>query len=482
MRFTTLSFLLFFITVYLINWSLRERGRIYLIVLSSIVFYAAWSVGFAFHFVGTVLINYYLIKLLHKKPSKGILTLLLVFDIGNLFLFKYFYLFIQAIFDLTGVTGFDPKVFNASLFGVTGAHSIVLPLAISFYTFQLVAYAVDVYRGQIQEEAPLMRFLAFILFFPQLVAGPIMRHSDFFHQLDNIRPDEKKMQAGMYLLMLGLIKKVVIADNLMAALNPIYQDPLTYDWLSNFNATSAFVLAIFCDFSGYTDIARGLGKLLGLNLPENFYGPLLSRSFREFWQTWHITLSTWMRDYLYIPLGGSRTGEFRNVSTSVFTMVLAGLWHGASYNFFLWGLMHGGILTAERYIRRGYKALVPPNPDAPPRSFKMEVLVSVPKTAFTYLFFCFVGIPFNSPNISTTWKMFGQILTADPGKMKSPDNDFMAGMVIIVLLLNAIQRWKYIPRWSRPVRYVLLGLMGFLTVYLLGRFAPEGLEFIYFQF
>ena len=444
--------------------------------------------GFAFHFVGIVLLNYVFVKLLHKKKSKLILAAILVIDVSNLFLFKYFYLFLQSLHDVSGLKIFHHQFFNTWLESILGAHSIVLPLAISFYTFQLIAYVVDVYRGQILRESPLIEFMAFILFFPQLIAGPIMRHSDFFYQIDNIKPDQDKMQTGLFLLMLGIIKKVIIADNIMPLITDVYIRPGYYDWFSNLNAASGFVLLIYCDFSGYTDIARGLGKLLGLDLPENFRGPYLSASFREFWQRWHITLSTWMRDYLYIPMGGSRTTPIRNNFITISTIILAGLWHGASYKFLVWGLMHGVTLVIERQIRKIKNKFFPPpdksdvNP-APPE--KVDLLIAALKRTtmviITYFFTIIIAIPFFSPGLGETWLMIKHIFVLGDG-VKSIHNEFLGKMLVVTLFLNYLQTRRTWPAISRKWKYVLLTIFGLFTVFLLGNYSPESQEFIYFQF
>ncbi|MDH5654694.1 MAG: MBOAT family protein, partial [Spirochaetia bacterium] len=292
MLFTTLSFFLFFGAVYAVYWTLRDRARIYFLIFASIVFYAAWSAAFAVHFFLITALNYYLIQLMNKNKNKTIFTFILIIDAANLFFFKYFYLFLETLYLASGgETLFQRKIFDGWLFQNFSLPEITLPLAISFYTFQLIAFASDTYRGKIEEKIPFSKFILFIMFFPQLVAGPIMRHSDFFPQLEKWIPDRKKTTAGMFLLMQGLLKKTVFADNMQPLYQDIYSHPEKYDWISNLAAPAAFAVHVYCDFSGYTDIARGLGNLLGIDLPENFRGPYLARSQQELWRRWHITLS-----------------------------------------------------------------------------------------------------------------------------------------------------------------------------------------------
>ena len=500
MRFTTLTFIVFFILFYLIYWSLKGRSRLALIVLSSLVFYAAWSVYFAMHFFIVVLINYYFVGKLHENRSRVWLSTILIIDTANLFLFKYFYLFLEFLHDISGIQLFDKSVFNAGLEETLGIHQIFLPLAISFYTFQLMAYVTDVYRGHIEERTQLLDFCAFILFFPQLVAGPIMRHSDFFYQLKDIRPDPAQSRDGMYLVLQGITKKVLIADNLIAVVNPIYAAPWNYDGPTNFMAVVGFAARVYCDFSGYTDIARGLGKMLGLNLPENFRGPYLSTSLREFWTRWHISLSTWMRDYLYIPLGGSRQTELRNNFVVVSTFTLAGLWHGANYTFILWGFFNGVLLVFERRFRlliesyrrtkHGGKEAAKEaaewarnNPALQARLLRGGSVFI--RNILTQACILTGLVAFNSPDIHKTFAMLGQIFTwAGAENLQHSDSlRFLAQMMGLTYIFSFMQTKKFKLAPNHPwLAYTLLAVLTFILVALLGRFSPQGVDFIYFDF
>lgn len=501
MRFTTLTFLLFFILFYVIYWNTGGRRRLILIIIGSLVFYGAWSFAFAIHFFSLVLLNYFLIRGLHRRRSVLRLWTILVIDLGNLFLFKYFYLFLRMIYDgamtLTfagsaprWVEFFLKDNFNAWLEGSFGVESIVLPLAISFYSFQLIAFAVDVYRGRIEKPTPLLEFTVFILFFPQLVAGPIMRHSDFMYQLTDIRPDREKTMGGMYLLMLGIFKKVIIADNVLPAINPVFDHPELYNWETNFIAAIGFTIRVYCDFAGYTDIARGLGKLLGLDLPLNFRGPYLSRSFREVWQRWHVTLSTWIRDYLYIPLGGSRQSQWRSFLTLVVSFTLAGLWHGAAYHYLIWGFLHGLLLAGERQLRlwrdRGAEILIGKYPGLQIGNRLLEkrwvrMIINLLLIVFIYVFWIFSVIPFNAPDIQRAWTMTLRILGGADG-LSSTRNEFLLALLPLTFLLNYLELRppRLNPTWR--MHYPLLVLLGLILTALLGRFSPQGVDFIYFQF
>ncbi|MCR9144636.1 MAG: MBOAT family protein [bacterium] len=503
MRFTTLSFLLFFAILYLAYWAASGRLRLHLILIGSIIFYAAWSIPFALHFFGIVGLNYGFVRLMFRAKAKagdgespgqsGLagkwMGLAIALNIANLFLFKYFYLFLTILFDLTGSPIFQHKIFNEWLYATTGNNAIILPLAISFYTFQLIAYVVDVHRGQIAEDTGPLKFFVFILFFPQLVAGPIMRHSDFFHQLNAIRPNEEYIRRGLYLLLTGLIKKVVIADNCIAPVQAVFAAPGEYDAVSNLAAIFGFAARVYCDFSGYTDVARGLGYLLGLKLPENFRAPYMSDSARDLWQRWHITLATWLRDYIYIPMGGNRRGYWRSHLNLITTFTLGGLWHGANYTYIVWGFMHGIALSVERVYGDVRAKLNPESaasaaPEENPSGLRRMLagLGRGTRMLIVFLIFCAGIIPFNSPDIYSAWEMTLQLFNFSGEGMRSKSNDFLLSMLAVTMLFNYIQ---FRREWRLPsprTQYALLFVLGFITMALIGRFAPGGFDYIYFQF
>lgn len=345
MLFNSVVFFVFFFVVYTVYWSLHQaRYRLIWLLAASLFFYGYWNVWYLGHFALVVVVSYLLIRLILKERNsrngRWILWLAVGLNIVNLAFFKYTS---SLLLYLHAMTGWEKALlWNEEL-------GLILPLAISFYTFQIIAYIVDVWRGEI-EETSLLEFSLFIFFFPQLIAGPIMRHSDIFEQFYKPVLDERKMYTGILFVLSGIFKKVVLADQMAPLINPIWNAPAQYDSLSLILATVGFSIQIYCDFSGYTDIARGAAALIGFDIPENFTDPFFSTSFRDLWQKWHITLSTWIRDYLYIPLGGSRSGPVRSELNTVIAMSLAGLWHGTTYNYFLWGFLHGVLLVAERLV------------------------------------------------------------------------------------------------------------------------------------
>ncbi len=492
MLYTTLSFLVFFALVYVLFWSLRGRVRLYLLLVVSIAFYAFWSWKFALHFIAIVLINYYFIERLLTNRSRSLLAALLGINLVNLVFFKYSYFGWQALTDVFAVLyeytdfrifdflarlnigarrGFDALLERS--FGVT---FIVLPLAISFYTFQLSAYAVDVYRGKITRSSPLPEFLVFILFFPQLVAGPIMRRDDFYPQLERIHeltPEVERTQRGMFLLCLGLIKKVVIADNLIRYTEPYFNRPDPWDGPGLFLAVLGFAARLYCDFSGYTDMARGLANLLGMELPRNFQGPYLSTSLSETWRRWHMTLSNWLRDYVYISLGGSRTAPWRTNLNLVLTFMFIGLWHGASYNFLVFGILHGLILLVERAF-----GLDKPFAGT---SFLRLYFVRPARIFVTFMLWTILLVIFETPDMGRAWTMLSKILTFADGTVY-PHGAAILGFTAVTLFLNALQVRSGPPTLSSRTTWFLLWIFGCVTIILLGRFAGGGGDFYYFRF
>lgn len=277
-----------------------------------------------------------------EKRRRGFMWLSVLTNLAVLGFFKYFGFFASSLLTLLGAVGIDP--------GWTLPH-IILPVAVSFYTFQSVAYAVDVYKGKLQPATDLLTFSAYLAFFPQLVAGPIERPAKFMPQFTHAaRWEWEHLHAGLRLLLIGAFKKVFVADNCAEIANYVFHPDSTPNAPWALLGILAFAFQIYGDFSGYTDLARGSARLLGINLSTNFRFPYLASGPSDFWQRWHITLSSWFRDYVYIPLGGNRCGPTRTVVNLWITMVLAGLWHGASWTFVLWGAYHAVMLTAYRLI------------------------------------------------------------------------------------------------------------------------------------
>ena len=474
MKFTSLSFLLFFLVVYGLHWMIRGKYRLVFLFLASFVFYAAWSVPFAFHFLVLVLINHLMNRQILKNKSSYWYPVSLCINFGNLFLFKYFYFLWSILFQFTGSVWFSNESIQSFLNSQFGFDSITLPLAISFYTFQMVAYTIDVKRGNANENPNFLQFGLFIFFFPQLVAGPIVRHGEFFYQLEVWNAKKEQLFEGYYLVFLGLFKKVVIADNLSSVIEPVFQNPDGYDGLTNGMAMFGYAARVFCDFSGYTDLARGLGKLLGINLPENFHAPYLSASVRELWTRWHMTLATWIKDYIYFPLGGSRVSEWRGYFNLVVTFTLAGFWHGANFTFIIWGFLHGFVLSLERRIEIVMNQ---------PKERKVLLWKKMAGIIYTFMFFV-ITIPFfNAPSVKNAVSMLYRVFTNANGERTNQIEKIVYSL-LLTFVLNYLQTKPSFPResWSTKFSLVFLFLFSFVITVLLGYLAPGGTEFIYFQF
>lgn len=359
MTFNSLVFLQFFAAVLFLYWLCRNnlRARNILLLIASYVFYGWWDWKFLSLLLISTVLDYVLGIYIDSAPTQRRRKWLLAASmIGNLTIlgtFKYYGFFVDSLRYLLTSFGLP---FNFKTL------EIVLPVGISFYTFQTMSYTIDIYRRDMKPTRSLINFAAYVAFFPQLVAGPIERASHLLPQFERTLTITKSMvEEGIWLCIWGMFKKVVLADNLAPLADMVYAQP-NPTALGVILGTTAFALQIYCDFSGYSDIARGTAKILGFELMVNFNIPYASTSVREFWRRWHISLSTWLRDYLYISLGGNRRGTFRTYSNLITTMVLGGLWHGAAWHFVLWGLWQGGGLAAHRLATGDSKAVAKPSP------------------------------------------------------------------------------------------------------------------------
>jgi alginate O-acetyltransferase complex protein AlgI len=348
MAFNSPQFLLFLPLVVLLYGALQrsQRPRDGFLLLASYLFYMSWDWRYAGLIAFSTLVDWRIGLALdasdRPRLRRALLITSLVVNLGLLAVFKYWNFFFTSAEQGLGLLGFDLSLPH---------HHLLLPVGISFYTFQTLSYTIDVYKRQIPVERDLVKFSLFVSFFPQLVAGPIVRASDFLHQLHR-EPSitEERVRYGLWRVFRGLFKKVIIADLLANfAVDAVFADPGAHSSVDLLVALYAYAFQIYNDFSGYSDVAIGAAAMLGFEIPENFNRPYLSRNVREFWTRWHISLSTWLRDYLYIPLGGNRSRTTRNL---MITMLLGGLWHGAALNFVLWGAYHGLLLIFARSADR----------------------------------------------------------------------------------------------------------------------------------
>lgn len=332
----------------------------------------------------TLTANFFYSKIASTDKNKKHLFYLILGISANLSIlgfFKYYNFFIDNIeWTLEGLN-LDPARFHLN---------IILPIGISFYTFKGIGYLVDVHRGDVEPEYCYNKFTLFLVFFPALLAGPIDRAKNLLKQINKPRKIVWDQSLnGIHLIVYGLFKKVVIADGVIRTVNSVFSSTGYVSWIDVVVATIFFTLQIYCDFSGYTDIARGTAKLFGIDLMINFNLPYFSQNPQEFWLRWHISLSSWLRDYLYIPLGGNRKGLLKTYRNLMITMVLGGLWHGAAWNFILWGFFHGVVLSVHRAISRGTKR----------NNSKTSILSALTKTSLFFIITCYGWLIFRSPSL-----------------------------------------------------------------------------------
>ncbi len=325
----------------------RTEPRKLMLLVASYIFYMWWNPAFILLIVFSTLVNYLIGGRMaledDQSRRKALLVLSLIANLGLLFFFKYYGLFSDSLLGLMRIFGSEPSWTSLN---------ITLPVGISFYTFQTMSYTIDVYRREIPATRAPLDFALFVAFFPQLVAGPIVRAATFLPQLTKpvrISCDQKTV----FLILRGFAKKVLVADNIGILVDGVFTNPGAWPSAIIWLATIGFAIQIYCDFSGYSDIAIGIARILGFEFPQNFNHPYIARNPSDFWKRWHISLSSWLRDYLYISLGGNRGGSFSTYRNLMLTMLLGGLWHGASWNFLLWGFLHGAILILHRVFTQG---------------------------------------------------------------------------------------------------------------------------------
>jgi len=470
MLFNTLEFAIFMICVVLaIKLFKNKKLQLSILVLSSYLFYY-FSSGFLFVLLlFSSLLDFYVGKKIFESKNsakrKFFLILSLIGNLGILAFFKYADFAIQIA-----------NYFGDSLgFSTLPLLNIVLPIGISFFTFQTMSYTIDIYRRKMSPTNSFLKFMLFVSFFPQLVAGPIIRASTFLPQLNKKRlkilPSNLKL--GLTYISWGLVKKIVFADNIGPFVDSIFTNPLGLNSLPIMLATIAFGIQIYCDFSAYSDIAIGTARILGFKFPKNFNKPYFACNPSNFWNRWHISLSSWVRDYLYIPLGGNRKGKIRTYLNLLVTMVLMGLWHGASWNFVLWGFYHGAILVSYRFISK--------------YDFKINKILSIIITQylvflgwlifrlrnFEYLGYCVKKFIFFDFNLDLT-ETIGFFMT----------NIWVFFLIVLFCyihffsyrakdIIEKINSWKYLS-WFLYLLFVIL---------LLFLFSPSlNTAFIYFQF
>ena len=468
MYFNSLVFFLFFFLVFLTHWTiLRFKNINYsnlFILFSSYIFYSFWD----WRLLSLIFLSStsdYIIgnKIYNSKTfrqKKNLLILSLTLNLGLLFIFKYFNFFIKSFNEFLNIT----ESFSLN---------IILPVGISFYTFQTLSYTIDIYNNKLKPTNNIISFLTFVSFFPQLVAGPIERASNLLPQFNSLRKfNFKNSLNGISLISYGFFKKIVIADRLGIYVDSVFDNIESFNSLTLILASLFFSFQIYCDFSGYSLIARGLAKLLGFDLMVNFNKPYLSTTLRNFWKNWHISLSTWFRDYLYIPLGGSNDNFLKVCYNLFIVFIISGMWHGANWTFIYWGAFHGLFLIIERILKR----------------FSILKLVTLPKILkilTVFLIVNFLWVFFRAQSIDEALIFFNKILELDFSlnqniicAYKGPINLILSIMLIILLLVSYC-----LPNdlnFKKPNTHLLFNFILVLVILFLGINGQN--EFIYFQF
>lgn len=396
MIFNTIEFVIFLLVVFTLYWSFFNKDNTrqnILLLIAGYFFYAWWSWKFLFMFIGTSLIDFYAAKKIEKNEEPGKRKFFLILSItGNLsvlLFFKYYNFFVTEFANLIGS---NPDSLTLQ---------IILPLGISFYTFQAMAYTIDVYRKTAPAEKNLLTYLCYSSFFPQMLSGPIERANHLMPQFNRKREfNYAQATKGLELMLFGFFKKVVLADNLALIADRGFSSPENYGSADLIIATLCFTFQIYCDFSGYTDIARGVARLFGFELIKNFNNPYFAQNINEFWRRRHISLSTWFRDYLYIPLGGNKKTKLRTSLNIIFVFAVSGLWHGASRTFLAWGLYHGVLSALNRLF-----------------NFKFDFPKPI-KIFFTFLIVAFGLIFFRAANMENAYDVMNKIVAGQFSLLK----------------------------------------------------------------
>ncbi len=470
MLFTELRFFVFFAAVFAIVWMLRKNNwRKIVLTGASYVFYGAWD----WRFLGLILLITAVcyvsgLKVGQDNPNKRErqlwVSLSVIFSLAVLGLFKYFNFFADSFADLAHVVGLP--VNNVTL-------GLVLPVGISFYTFQAISYVLDISRGHIKADRSALDVMFYIAFFPQLVAGPIVRASDFIPQMESARKwVDVPVRYCLALFLIGFLKKACISDNVAQYVDIVFSDASSYDAQTVIAGVFLYGVQIYCDFSGYSDMAIATAGLLGYNFPKNFDAPYLSPNIQIFWRRWHISLSSWLRDYLYIPLGGNRKGNGRRYVNLMTTMVLGGLWHGASFNFVIWGALHGFAQITEGFWSKKIAPLIP----------SMKIIGALAGTAVTFYWVNLAWIFFRAPDISTSLDMAQTYLTFSSAGSKTLDFPVWPFLGCLAIAHWLGHRYDALGAFARlgPNRFAIT--LGAVSAVALAFVQLNAAPFIYFQF
>lgn len=478
MIFSSFSFLIFFaatLGIYALARTQRERAGV--ILAASLIFYASWKPAYLLLLMASLALNYLLYIRLVDHRSKPVLITAVVFNLTFLFSAKYLAFVTEAVFGALRPMGMDVPESAPSWM------EWALPLGVSFYTFHMLSAMFDAYRGTWAKHITFSRWCLYVTFFPHLIAGPILRPGQLIDQLGELEPvNADNFRLGGTIFVAGLIKKVLFADNLAPIADAAFQDSGELTLMSAWVGVLAFTFQIYFDFSGYSEMAIGLARIFGVSLPRNFLYPYISRNPAEFWRRWHITLSQWLRDYLYIPLGGNRKGEFRTYANLMTTMLLGGLWHGANWTFVAWGGLHGLYLIGHRLLVKACDAL------GLVEGQGMRPLLSVAGMPVTFLLVVVTWVFFRADSFSDAWQvlraMAGLSSAAGGLHFRMYEVGIVAASAALIWLepwlvarveKTGILWWWKFPYWMRGCAYAGLTLV-------IVAFGGVAQKFIYFDF
>ena len=468
MLFNSVQFAIFFAAFIGFYWALPHRRRNIALLVASYVFYGMWDWRFLSLLALSTLVDFEVGRRMHRlgdqEPGRRRLLLVsMAVNLGMLGVFKYLNFFVASFAELLDRVGMAPN---------TPLLQVLLPVGISFYTFQTMSYTIDVYRKRIEPVSNLVDFATYVSYFPQLVAGPIERARVLLPQItaSTRSIDSAKVGSGFGLILLGLVKKVVLADGVAGISDRLFDSPGEATFVTAVAGVVAFSLQIYGDFAGYTDIARGVSRLLGIELSVNFAQPYLSRNITEFWRRWHISLSNWLRDYLYISLGGNRRGARRTYANLMITMLLGGLWHGASWNFVVWGGLHGLYLVTHKLLRAGTVAT-----NEPDRR-------DVPAIGVTFTLVSLTWIFFRAPDFAASAEVF-RAFTRFGRPWSSADLLLVTLAAVGAFAVDLAARRQWLHEGLVRNRPMLSGVLCSVAVLAIAMFSGEPPRpFVYFQF
>ena len=491
MWFNSIDFLVFILIVLPVYYALgairsgRSLPRVLFLLVASYFFYMCWHPAYIFLIVASTLLDYFCGLGFLKWPKsrhKWLVTFSVCGNLGILAFFKYGHFFYHNVQTLGAALGWELPPYPSGW-------DFALPVGISFYTFQTMSYTIDLYRGKTPVETSFWRFALFVSYFPQLVAGPIERARHLIGEIkrgvSTARPIDT--MGALQQISYGLFKKVAVADSIGILINPIFANPDRYSAAHILTASVLFSFQIYGDFSGYSDIAIGISKLFGIRISTNFFFPYFTTNITRFWRTWHMSLSSWLREYLYITLGGNRRGWIRTYANLLITMLLGGLWHGAGWGFVLWGALHGSYLTVHRIVGRfaSTRRQNHVSRSMPPALRLPLILVA---GLFNFALVTLTWIPFRCATLTDTFTCFSRIFTWAPASAHMPAFDSGASAVCwllvgLVLLFDAFYKCEFNywqdKQWTAYVKATLPPIFILLTI-IFG--AAEAQQFIYFQF